>query len=124
MARLGKAVDLIDEASSLVRGSQVISSDLVAKAKRQVLSTNKQVTWYFFVPYILFIWHLFCLQELGEDFLRRIIFFFQIGGSTRVTTISDGHVEIILNLWIIGFSNGKTSGKPSDWQDFFGPNSK
>lgn len=33
MARLGKAVDLIDEASSLVRGSQVISSDLVAKAQ-------------------------------------------------------------------------------------------
>ena len=25
---------------------------------------------------------------------------------------------MILNLWIIGFSNGKTSGKPSDWQDF------
>lgn len=48
MARLGKAVDLIDEASSLVRGSQVISSDLVAKAKRQVLSTNRQVTWYFY----------------------------------------------------------------------------
>ena len=35
-----------------------------------------------------------------------------------MTTISDGHVEMILNLWIIGFSNGKTSGKPSDWQDF------
>lgn len=47
-----------------------------------------------------------------------------MGGSIRVTPISDEHVEIILNLWIIGFSNGKTSGKPRDWQDFFGPNSK
>lgn len=42
MARLGKAVDLIDEASSLVRGSQVISSDLVAKAIEEAGSFNKQ----------------------------------------------------------------------------------
>lgn len=80
MARLGKAVDLIDEASSLVRGSQVISSDLVAKARNVFFSPNRQIMscGIFIVTYKIYIYMAsnFCLQKLGEDFLRSILSFF------------------------------------------------
>ena len=68
MARLGKAVDLIDEASSLVRGCQVISSDLVAKAKRQVLSTNKQVRGILCSLYFFLYGIFFASKNLGKIF--------------------------------------------------------
>ena len=78
MARLGKAVDLIDEASSLVRGSQVIVSDLVAKARNVFFHQTGRSCGIFIVTYKIYIYMAsnFCLQKLGEDFLRSILSFF------------------------------------------------